>query len=96
MKRLIALPALALALSAPTAHASTAKAPAVCGKLATSKIAAQQNRVKYLTSLLPAARHAGFGIGPLLTLEVAALKSKHRAAAARYLVLLGKACQRAN
>lgn len=96
MRRLIAVFAAVCALVAvETAASATVAAPAVCAKLTTSKIAAAPNRVAYLTRLLPAARHAGYGIGPLLTLEVRALKAGNHASAARYLTLLGNACKRA-
>ena len=94
--RRVTLGFVLLAACCALAVPAQAKAPAVCGQLTTAKIAAQKHRVAYLTKLLPAARHAGFGIGPLLTLEVAALKAKNRAAAAHYLTLLGNACKRAS
>lgn len=97
MRRLIAVLAVAcaLAVAVETSASAPVAAPAVCAKLTTSKIAAAPNRVAYLTRLLPAARGAGYGIGPLLTLHVRALKAGNRASAARYLTLLGNACKRA-
>lgn len=79
-----------------SAQASSAAAPPVCAKLSMSKVAAQSNRIAYLTRLLPEARNAGYGIGPMLTLEIRALKSGNHVAAARYMGLVNNACKRAS
>lgn len=84
---------LVLVVSLAVPAGASAQVP-VCAKLTTSKLASQKNRVAYLTKQLPAARHAGYGIGPLLTLSVRALKAGKRADFARYFTLLQKACAR--